>query len=159
MGLTQERLKELLHYDPETGEFTWLVDHCRVRIGCRAGTKAKDDYVHITVDKHRTLAHRLAWLYMTGRWPNGIIDHANLNKSDNRFCNLREATFQQNNVNRKAKAASGYKGVCRVGSRWKAMIWAGGTSRHLGYFDSAEDAHLAYVEASKKTHGEFSRAA
>src|ERR1035437_5724966 len=103
MTLTQEKLKELLHYDPETGLFTWKnTRHNAVKIGAIAGYWRKDGYVGIYVLGHHYLAHRIAWLYMTCEWPEFEIDHENRKYSDNRWKNLREATHLQNmhNVSR-----------------------------------------------------------
>ncbi|WVS23993.1 hypothetical protein QkW1_70 [Ralstonia phage QkW1] len=158
MGLTQQRLKELLNYDPETGEFTWRFNRKGVLAGCRAGTISYG-YVSIRIDGVRLMAHRLAWLYMTGKWPADVIDHINLDKADNRFFNLHEATIQQNLVNQRGRSVSGLKGVVKVKGRWRAVIHRDGKTRHIGYFDTAEGAHEAYAAEANKLHGEFARAA
>ena len=73
--LTQERLKEVLHYDPETGIFMWLVaPNGRIRVGMEAGS-SHDGYIGIKVDRILYKAHRLAWFYMTGEWPANDVDH------------------------------------------------------------------------------------
>src|SRR4029450_2313606 len=112
--LTAERLRELLDYDPETGDFTWKVNRRCVRSGSVAGNvNCVDGYCYIGVDARRYHAHRLAWLYIKGAWPNDQIDHINGNKADNRFANLRQATHSQNQANggRYSNNASGYNGV------------------------------------------------
>lgn len=166
---TQERLKELLHYDPETGIFTWLVMNSRrIKVGSVAGcisvTKRKNMSDHprimIGVDGHRILAHRLAWLYMTGEWPKEQIDHKNLNSTDNKWSNLREATNAQNAANNKKRATntSGFKGVhLNKFGKYEAYITINYKKTHLGNHSTAEAAYAAYCEAARELHGEFAR--
>lgn len=90
--LTQEVLKSLLYYDPETGIFVWLVTRQRSPAGKEAGGYDEKGYRRICVNGTKVRAHRLAWLYMTGEWPEDQLDHINGLKDDNRFVNLREAT-------------------------------------------------------------------
>ena len=89
--LTQERLKELMYYDPETGIFTWKVKRARNASAANiAGTKDKDGYIIIHIDKKAHKSHRLAWLYMEGYLPYGIdIDHKDQDKQNNKWDNLR----------------------------------------------------------------------
>lgn len=90
--LTAERLREVLEYDPAIGVFRWLIKPCgQISIGDIAGCRHGEGYVQIRVIGRIYLAHRLAWLYMTGEWPISLIDHRNLDRSDNRWSNLREA--------------------------------------------------------------------
>lgn len=99
--LTVVQLKELLHYNPETGVFTWARSvGQRARIGRVAGSKVPSGYIKISVSKRVYSAHRLAWLYMTGSWPENEIDHVDNNPSNNAFSNLRAATKSQNAQNR-----------------------------------------------------------
>lgn len=160
--LTAKRLREVVSYDPETGHFTWLVSRPRARIGGRAGGLGPGcgGYWCITIDRRRYVAHRLAWLYMTGAWPRTeMIDHINRDRSDNRFANLREATRGQNQVNsgKPSNNSSGFKGVRRRYGRWFAQIKKSGKHYHLGYFSTPEEAHRAYCTAAIKLHGEFAR--
>jgi hypothetical protein len=105
-------------------------------------------------------AHRLAWIYMTGEWPEEQIDHINRMRSDNRFCNLREATASQNVRNSARKERPPPLGVC-VEKRWptvfKARIKINGKHRHLGTFQTADDASEAYLHAARLHCGEFVR--
>jgi HNH endonuclease len=162
MELTLARLREVLHYDPGTGVFTWKVarpPHCV--IGSRAGTITKLGYRAVTVLGHRLLEHRLAWFYQTGTWPKDQIDHRNCNGQDNRFANLREARQYDNIANRPAHrdSSTGLKGVHRNGRRWSASILNCGKKHYLGTFDTPEEAHSAYAAVATKLCGEFARVA
>lgn len=165
MGLTQERLKELLSYDPLTGVFLWKVS-LRGRFakaGSVAGGPDKDGYFIICVDQKLYRAHRLAWFWMTGEWPKGQIDHKDLDKTNNRFCNLRDATKSQNmwNLKCRSNSATGIKGVQYDARRglYYAKITANGRKTWLGYHKTAEAAADAYRVASIQQHQEFARAA
>lgn len=159
--LTQERLKDLLHYDPETGVFTWRVAKRGIRAGAVAGAVHKDSgYILIGIDKKSYRAQRLAWLYMTGEWPPALVDHRNLDRADNRWANLRAATRAQNNANTRSRAHNklGIKGVRAVGSKFRAIITIDGNPIHLGYFPTADEAHAVYVRAANDRFAEFARA-
>jgi hypothetical protein len=160
--LTYQRLRELLDYEPQTGRFFWKVKTARcVHIGDLAGAIERNGYRRITFGKQRFLAHRLAWLYVSGEWPLGDIDHVNGNKDDNRIENLRAATVAQNAMNKKMVKTNkvGFKGVCLVGGRYQASIKRDGKSIYLGLHDTPEAAHAAYVEKANEIFGEFARAA
>lgn len=151
-----------LAYDKDTGVFTWVANGTRgVKAGDVAGSKTKDGYIRLSVGGRIVLAHRVAWLFVYGEFPVGNIDHINRIKSDNRICNLREATSAENAQNRvkNSKNTSGYKGVTwhKRDKRWQAALTLNGKCIHLGYYGSAEEAHKAYVAGSKKhqTHSIF----
>ena len=134
--LTQERLKELLHYNPDTGDFTWIcIIGCYPKIGSIAGTKNKSGYINIKVGNGLYRAHRLAFLYMDGEFPSSHVDHINRSPSDNRWCNIRKVTIRQNHENRKDNAK--FIGVAwhkNIG-RWIARTpRAGGLQKHIGTF-------------------------
>ena len=97
--ITQARLKELLTYDPETGYFTRNVNVKGANAGERAGTITAKGYIAIGIDRKHYLAHRLAFLYMTGEWPKELVDHKDTIKINNKWENLREATNSQNKRN------------------------------------------------------------
>jgi hypothetical protein len=100
VSITQERLKEVLDYNIDTGMFTWKEEHNpKIRDHLMAGTTRKDGYVLIGIDKKRYYSHRLAWLYITGKNGN-IIDHVDMNPSNNSFNNLRNTTMTGNSRNR-----------------------------------------------------------
>ena len=164
--LTQKRLKELLKYDPETGHFFWLVDRGGIKAGDEDGCK-KRAYVFVSVEDKIYRAHVLAWLYMTGSFPAEFIDHKDLNKQNNSFSNLREATKGQNmaNVGLIKSNKSGLKGVSRYrageryGKPWQASIQVASKTKHLGHFETKELAHAAYCRAAQIHFGEYARAA
>jgi hypothetical protein len=160
--IDQATLRALLHYDPATGVFTWLVSRNNfVRPGSPAGYIAASGYRRIQVNGHEYPASHLVWLYVTGRFPSKDIDHADLVKDNNRFYNLREATVAQNNANVKVRPdnKAGFKGVRRwEGRKWQARIRVSGRLRSLGYFDTPEAASQAYAAAALEAYGEFARA-
>jgi hypothetical protein len=156
-SLTQERLKELLHYDPETGLFKWLVATSRrIHVGDIAGYARPDGYLFIKVDGFQYMAHRLIWLYVHDNWPVDQIDHINGLRSDNRLCNLREATNPENsqNVAPKKNNTSGFIGVTWLAHRnkWRAQIMVNRKNHYLGIYDTAEKANAARVAAKASKH-------
>lgn len=160
--LTVGQLKELLHYNPETGVFTWARSvGQRARIGRVAGSKVPSGYIKISVSKRVYSAHRLAWLYMTGSWPENEIDHVDNNPSNNAFSNLREATKSQNAQNRgnRKGTVSRFKGVIFDTQRqkWVACIWLKDLKKNkrIGSFSSEEEAAKAYRSEAEALHGEF----
>ncbi len=154
--IDHQRLKELLHYDPETGLFKWLVRRSsRVPDDMRAGTPDKDGYVQIKADGRIYKAHRLAWFYMTGEWPSLLIDHINGAPADNRFANLRQATNSQNLHNRPAVKGSKGCHFYKAYGKWVAEIKVKGKRTFLGYYDTEEEARDAYTTAAKDLVGEF----
>lgn len=159
--LTAERARELLAYDPETGCLTWKVrGRGRRRGPIGAGCKSTP-YLGVTIEGHTHLVHRVIWLIVHGRWPLAEIDHVNGDPSNNRLSELREATPAQNKANRRMPRnnKSGFKGVAwdKRKGRWIARVMANKQAHFLGLFDCPEQAHLAYVAASTRLHGEFRR--
>lgn len=157
--LTQERLKELLDYDPETGVFTWLVTNSTRNVaGNEAGCRA-DGKVYVGVDGRMYRAHRLAWLYVHGEFPSENLDHVNRDWQDNRIDNLRIASQEENmrNRGRQRNNTTGYKGVSfiRRDKRYQAKIQHSGKHQHLGYFTCPREAAHAYNKAAIQLHGEF----
>lgn len=151
--VTPQRLKEILHYDKDTGVFTWLISPARrSKKGDIAGTLHRG-YVEISILHKKYSAHRLAWLYMTGAWPLEEIDHKNGIPSDNRFDNLREADRYINCQNlRSSKGKNALLGVYPRSKKFFAAIRVNGKSVHLGSFDTQELAHSAYLDAKRKHH-------
>lgn len=158
--VTQDRLKELFSYDPDTGLFTRLITIRQFKAGVVAGTRMKLGYICITADKKRYLAHRLAWLYVHGEFPVGLIDHRNGVVDDNRISNLRIADKSKNAMNAKKPSdnTSGHKGIDfhKGTGKWRARVTACGREHHLGLFNNIQDAVDAIGEKRKQIHGEFS---
>lgn len=154
--LTAARLRELLHYNPNTGVFTWRVSRKGVQcVGAVAGDKTWNGYWRIGVEQRRYMAGVLAFLYMTGEFPAGDVDHRDGERTNNRWSNLRVVPRSVNNQNqRKAQRhnKSGYLGVSPNRKRWAASIVVNGAKTHLGTYDTPEDAHAVYVEAKRRMH-------
>ncbi len=148
-----------LHYDPDTGFFTWTKSRGNRKAGSRAGHVNGDGYVRIAIKLHYYSAHRLAWLATHGYWPPGDIDHINGVRDDNRIINLRSATRAQNAQNRFKSTRSGLglkgTGYDVASGRWWAGIKKGWKRLHLGCFDTAEAAHATYCAAAQKAFGKF----
>ena len=130
-----------------------------MRPGDIAGTLDKKGYRAITIKGRKYPAHQLAWLYMTGEWCSLVIDHCDLDPSNNCWSNLRRATKSQNNANRSLQRnnSCGLKGASPDGRRWRATIFKNGRIRHLGIFPTPQEAHAAYVKAARELFGEFAR--
>lgn len=155
MMLTQARLKEWLRYDPSTGLFT------RVKAG---GGKAivgtvisckRAGYLQVFIEGHNYVVHRLAWLYMTGEWPKGQIDHINCERADNRWSNLRDVDQSTNMQNRKHSQTNSKTGVLGVSpsyGRFRAAIEVDGKFKHIGRFDTIEEAQAAHLRAKRQHH-------
>lgn len=157
---TQARLKDVLHYEPSTGVFTWLkVTSNRIRIGDQAGSIRENGYRDIRFDGKAVRAHRLAWLYMTGEWPDGHLDHKNLKRDDNWWENLRPATRTQNNCNMSIRSdnKTGVKGICwnTEKRKWMVTISAAGVTKNLGCFKDFDLAKEVITSARNEMHGDF----
>ncbi len=162
--LSHKRLLEVLDYDPKTGDFTWRKCVGKVYEGRLAGSVDAVGYRRIAIDGERFFAHRLAWFYVYKAWPIHQVDHINVNNSDNRISNLRDATPSQNQANKplnREVSTTGFKGVSyhKRQKRYFARIRVNKKLIHLGCFKSAEDAHKAYVVAANDIHGAFARVA
>lgn len=153
--ITQNRLRELAHYCPETGQFTHLQSKGRKKAGMPAGSLRRDGYVYAMFDGHRAMAHQFAWLYVTGEWPTQEIDHMDGNKANNAFANLRQVSRRANTENKrtaKRTSTTGLLGVVRHRDKFVAKIVHAGKRTHLGVFETPEDAHEAYVQAKRRLH-------
>ena len=147
---TLDQLHELLDYDPKTGEFQWLVQgkgHWRDKVGCITTFKNGGKYIVIRLGPRLYLAHRLAWFWMTGKWPKNLIDHEDRDGLNNRWKNLRQATRRQNVTNAKiwSTNTSGATGVGwhKQKQRWRAYFG----NKHLGLFMNKSDAIQAAAKA------------
>lgn len=156
--INQAQLKELLHYDPGTGDFTRLKTTAALgRAGNKAGTLKAHGYIAISLGSREHYAHRLAWLYVHGTWPDRKVDHINGNKADNRIRNLRLATDSENAFNvtqPRVNNKTGFLGVVfdKARGKYVAYLRVDGRNRNLGGFDTAEKAHQRYLQAKREHH-------
>lgn len=152
----------MLSYDPETGVFIWLKrtgGQCKA--GAPAGYLTRDGYPAITLDRRINLAHHLAFLLMTGRWPETLVDHIDGDRTNNRWSNLREVTCAVNSQNRFAarnKTRSAPLGVTwhKGAGKWQAQIRHNEKHYYLGLFDTPEAAHMAYLAKKAEVHPDAS---
>lgn len=149
--LTQQRLKELFTYDPETGKFTRNMSVQGRHAEVIAGGMTVKGYLSIGVDRKSYLAHRLAFLYMTGEWPKEHVDHINEIKTDNRWINLRDCTRSENfkNTGPRKTSKTGVKGVSKTPKGKYLVMFCVGT------YNSLEEGKAAYEKMAVLYHGEF----
>lgn len=179
MGLTAERARELLAYDPVTGALVWrvrslehfLASERRTREHACAAWNAKNadkpagtpshGYLRVNIGRQSFPAHRLAWLIMHGEWPIMDIDHINMDRSDNRWSNLRAATRSQNKANQRRRSlnTSGWAGVTwdKERGKWLAQIKVDYRTHFIGRFDCPAAAAFAYQIEADKAFGDFAR--
>lgn len=171
MEITKDILRECIYYNPESGVFTWL--HRDLKYFNRkrdqnafnsrfaytiAGNVKSGGYLGIQLFNKTYWAHRLAWLYCYGEWPKNQIDIIDGNKLNIRINNLREATAKQNMQNihsmKRRSNANSLIGACwdKKAERYRTQIMTNGKSKYLGHFDTAIEAHNAYIEAKRKYH-------
>lgn len=155
-----QMLRDCVTYDPDTGLFYGEYTTKSGKVMPRKFTYVnRDGYLDVGMFKRRFLLHRLAWFLFYGSWPNGILDHINRVKTDNRIANLRLATFSQNVANQdlSSRNKTGFRGVSfnKKANKFQASIGINNKVKYLGVFDTAIDAALAYDDACKKTFGAF----
>lgn len=165
--LPPDLLKAMFVYEPKTGNLIWKIPYGKYQPGDIATTAAVrrkngTSPLLIKFGQRSYAAHNLIWTYVTGKYPTDEVDHENRDPSDNRWRNLREATRSQNQANTRLyrNNKAGIRGVHRTGKsgRWRAMISVDGKNRHLGLFNSSEEASKAWVAAAKEIHGKFAGA-
>ena len=157
--MNDQELYELCHshlnYNKDTGIFTWKIHGAGRSLGKRAGSLDNRGYWALRVNYVYLRANRVAFLMTYGYLPT-IVDHINGVTNDDRICNLRAATHRQNVINSKLRGGeSGYRGVFKSKTRWRARIRIEGSRLNLGSFICKHEAAKAYNEAAKKYHGEF----
>lgn len=142
-SLTQERLRELLDYNPDTGQFTWKVRRSRCADkGSIAGCVDKHGYICIKIDQKRYFAHRLALFWANGEWPPDETDHINRDPKDNRLANLRPASRKLNALN---TGARGYTRIPHL-DRWAVYL----SGKYVGRYDTEREARNAYLSARQR---------
>lgn len=158
-NLSAEYVRSLLVYEHDTGIFRWLVARSSgTPVGSIAGTPHSAGYVEIGIDGQQYLAHRLAFLYMTGEWPKEKLDHKDRVRNNNVWTNLRPATGTQNNINSKRKSRRLPRGVAQKYRRFLALttIYVDGQKKQItiGRFDTPGDAHEAWRAYVGALHGQ-----
>lgn len=143
-----------IRFDPGTGELRWPDGRLAT------GRPMPIGYLRICAGGRAYYAHRVAWLLVTGQWPCGQIDHANGDRSDNRWASLRIASPTENNANsrRPKNNTTGFKGVTCFRGKYRAQIAERRKRVWLGDFETAEAAALAYAAAARRAFGPFARA-
>lgn len=160
--ITQQRLRDLFHYDPETGFLTNRVNRGRrAKIGMVCGTgPCPKGYLTVVISKKSYRLHRIIWAYVHGEWPE-VLDHKDCNGCNNRLKNLRIATKSQNMMNSRKRGdnTSGVKGICwnREKSKWTASLWKNGKQKFLGYFENKNEAIDLLQKTRLQLHGDFSK--
>lgn len=157
-GLLKWKARPVSHFKNEISRNKW---NCRTA-GKPAGGPHKEGYSSVYVEwqgkRHGLLVHRVLWAMKHGEWPRNTIDHINMDRTDNRICNIREATYTENNVNRPSRR-NGLKGVvfCKQTGRYRAQVSYKNKSIWLGRFKTEIEAHEAYMNKCKELYGEFAR--
>lgn len=147
-------LKDNFLYDEKTGIFTWVTGNYKGKI---AGSPQSEGYIYMMYKGHRFYAHRAAIAYVTGKWPNGYIDHINFDTSDNRIENLRVVTFNQNMHHRRLTKTgkSGLRGVkITKYNTYEANIKINGKNKYLGSYKDKYEAYEAYKAAAIEIFGD-----
>ncbi|MGE8941060.1 HNH endonuclease [Leptospira interrogans] len=156
---TQERLKQLADYDPTTGVFTAKKTRGKSKEGQELGTLRQDGYRAIMIDGKWYKAHRLAWLYVYGAFPDGLLDHRNRDRQDNRIANLREASYVENSVN--AEVRSEHTGIYPVsrnkGTGFQVYVFKNGKNVSLGTFDDLQKAVELRSRVANDLYGEYAK--
>ena len=155
--LTQEFLRHLLDYNPDTGVLTWRAKPSQgIKIGRQAGTPTSEGYLALQINKKKMYAHRAIWLHVHGVWPAEEIDHINRNRADNRLVNLRAATRLENshNTGKHVTNTSGHKGVTfhRRNKQWQVQLSANNKTFYVGQFAQLTDAVQARAIAEIFLH-------
>lgn len=155
-SITAEYLRSVLRYNPSTGKFIWLEPRPRIAIGTEAGCMHKPTgRWKIRINGITYFRSRLAWLYMKGAWPLGQVDHLNTDPGDDRWKNLRDGSARSNKENSRRphrRNKLGLLGVWQRGDRFAAHITVNYKTRHIGTYDTPEEAYAAYLTAKRALH-------
>jgi hypothetical protein len=145
---TPEELREVFRYDPKTGFLYWRHPRQGLRKDMRADGQTQDKYRIVTYLGVTMNAHRVIWAMVKGKWPEGMLDHADRDSQNNRMENLRDAAHRDNHLNAGPRFGRPYKGIQKKGQRWRALV-------EIGTFDTPEEAAKAYDMAVAKLFGKF----
>lgn len=154
--LSAEFVRSILSYDPESGLFTRLAGPFAGAAGATNG----NGYRLLSIQYRKYRAHRIAWLWMTGAWPTGEIDHINGVRDDNRWINLRDVPMVVNQQNRRSAMKTNRLGIQGVKfnpktGKFTTAISVGKKGTHLGSFDCPQEARAKYVETKRELHKGF----
>lgn len=159
--MDNQTLLDYFVYDKDSGEFFWSDKQKPPFRGRRTGSFDKDGYILLSLQKRKFRAHRVAWLFVHGKWPDGIIDHIDGDPANNRISNLRdvsESVNMQNKIYAGKMTSTGLLGAFKWRNKFSAAIKVNGKRSHLGVFETAELAHAAYMAAKAKIHaGSFEK--
>lgn len=156
--VSAERLRDLLMYEPETGVFTNRVTrNARSCAGAISGSPDADGYLLVCLEWRTYKLHQLAFLYMTGEWPTGLVDHKDTCRSNNAWANLRDVSHSINSQNRRTSYSNSGTGLLgtsfdKTKNKYVAQISINGKQTNLGRYATAEIAHQVYLEAKRKHH-------
>lgn len=160
---SKEEIEVHLEYDKENGCFYRKQLHQKMPAGSIVGCKKANGYIYVGLFKKHIFCHRLVWFFEHGEWPTKVIDHIDGDKTNNKITNLRLATYSQSSMHRKvmSNSKSQLKGVIFIKrkNRYRATIRCNNKRIYLGYYKTAEEAHVAYVAKAKELHKEFMKAA
>jgi HNH endonuclease/AP2 domain len=167
--ITANLLREIMDYDPDTGEFRWcdtfvaglhcLRRHPRPKPGDLVKASYSNGYLSMRLDGRLYYMHRLAWMHTYGWWPSKHLDHRDRDTSNNRLSNLREATQSQNFANGQMGPpnTSGFRGVDwhPQSKKWRASVVKDGKRISCGLYKTKEEAAAARDATAVRKHVEF----
>jgi hypothetical protein len=161
-SVTSDRVRGILKYDPATGVFLWQKHFHLAKVGTTAGfSDNRSGIVYIGIDGRQYQAARIAWLYMTGDWPSGLINFKDGNNKNLIWENLRDASQSEKSAASRIHSnnKSGYRGVSfdKQSQKWRAQIRVKGKNSTLGFFETAEEASSAYMQAARSSFGEYAK--
>ena len=152
--ITQSELIRLVTYDANTGVIAWRVQRGPNAVGRVADCHDHHGYIVVRVNRVLYKAHRLAWLYTYGEWPEDELDHINRVRNDNRIANLRLSDRARNpkNTGMFCTNTSGVKGVSfhKASRLWHARIYDKNRCISLGFYDTLAAAAVARAAAEEK---------
>jgi len=150
---TAEEVRKRWAYDPETGVFIRKISYSnRNKVGSIAGSLCGNGYLYIGIGKERYTAQHIAWLHYYGEWPDGVVDHINLNTVDNRIINLRLTDKGGNADNNKAKLREDYGVFWHVSGKWRVQLYINKKSEYFGLYADKDEA-IKVAQQKRKEYG------